>query len=63
MQKILSSLPDDLKSLVRRNQPLSQATTLQIGGPAALLCEVQNTEHAQRFQEIANQLSQLHISQ
>lgn len=51
--KILSGLPDELKTLVLQEQSLKQRTTLQIGGPAALLCEVQNTEHAQRFQEIA----------
>ncbi len=51
-EKILSGLPDELKKLVLQGQSLKQRTTLQIGGPAALLCEVQNTEHAQRFQEI-----------
>ena len=53
--KALSGLPDDMKSLVHQGQPLRQRTTLQIGGPATLLCEARNTEHARRFQEIANQ--------
>ena len=55
IRKALSGLPDDMKTLVFQGQPLGQRTTLQIGGPATLLCEARNTEHAQRFQEIAHQ--------
>ncbi len=53
-EKILSGLPDDLKMLVQRQAPLRNRTTLQIGGPASLLCEARNTEQARRFQEIAH---------
>jgi len=55
IRKILSGLPDDARTLVHQEQLLRQRTTLRIGGPAALLCEAQNTEQAQRFQEIARQ--------
>jgi UDP-N-acetylmuramate dehydrogenase len=51
--KILSALPEDLKELVHRNHPLGRQTSLQIGGPAALLCHARNTDHCRRFQEIA----------
>jgi len=54
-KEILSGLSDDLKLLAHVNAPLRERTTLQIGGPASLLCEAQNTEQALRFQEIANQ--------
>ncbi len=53
--KILSALPGDLKNLVHPDHPLRLQTSLKIGGPAALLCEVQNPEHCLRFQEIAYQ--------
>lgn len=55
IEKILSALPDETKALVHRGECLSQRTTLKIGGPATLLCDVPNTEVAQRFQEIALQ--------
>ena len=53
IEKILSGLPDSLKNSVYPGQELRHRTTLQIGGSAALLCEVQNTEQARQFQEIA----------
>lgn len=54
VDKILSGLPDNLKTLVHQGQSLRQRTTLQVGGPAALLCEARNTDQARRFQEIAS---------
>ena len=52
-RKIFSGLPDDIKTLVHQDELLRHRTTLQIGGPAALLCEARNTDQARRFQEIA----------
>ena len=54
VEKILSGLPENIKTLIHQEQPLRQRTTLRIGGPATLLCEVQNTEQARWFQEIAS---------
>ncbi len=54
-EKILSGLSDDLNLLIHRQAPLRDRTTLQIGGPAALLCEARNADQARRFQEIAHQ--------
>ncbi|MBU8870404.1 MAG: UDP-N-acetylmuramate dehydrogenase [Gemmatimonadales bacterium] len=49
-QRILESLPSDLRELVSPSVPLGDLTTLGIGGPAALVCHIRNAEHAQRFQ-------------
>ncbi len=53
IEKILSTLPDKLKPLMHRQASLRKLTTLNIGGPASVLFEVQNTDQALRFQEIA----------
>jgi len=50
---LLESLPPDLQSRVRLSIPLKSLTTLQVGGPAALLCPVHNPEQALRFQALA----------
>ena len=46
----LDRLPDPLQSLVRSAVPLDSLTTLRIGGPAAVVCQVRNAEQARRFQ-------------
>lgn len=51
--RFLSLLPADLRGSVRRGLPLSGLTTLQVGGPAALVCPVLNAEQALRFQQAA----------
>ncbi len=50
---LLESLPLDLQSQVRQSVPLKSLTTLQVGGPAALVCPVRNPEQALRFQALA----------
>ena len=50
---LLESLPLELQSQVQRSVPLNSLTTLQVGGPAALLCPVFNPEQALRFQALA----------
>ncbi|MBK8166570.1 MAG: UDP-N-acetylmuramate dehydrogenase [bacterium] len=54
-ERFLSLLPEDLRGSVRRGLPLSGLTTLRVGGPAALVCPVQNPEQALRFQQTADQ--------
>jgi len=50
---LLESLPPDLQSLVRPSVPLKTLTSLQVGGPAALLCPIRNPEQAVRFHALA----------
>jgi UDP-N-acetylmuramate dehydrogenase len=50
---ILDSLPRDLQAQVLRSVPLRTLTSLQVGGPAALVCPIRNPEHAHRFQDLA----------
>jgi len=50
---LLKFLPPDLQPLVRLSVPLTNLTTLRVGGPAALLCPILNPEHGQRFQDLA----------
>ena len=50
---LLESLPLDLRSQVQRSVPLKSLTSLQVGGPAALVCPVHNPEQALRFQALA----------
>lgn len=52
----LARLPADLRPLVRRSVLLRDLTTLRIGGPAELVCPIQNPSQAQRFQELARQV-------
>lgn len=54
--RFLDRLPADLRPLVRRSVLLRDLTTLRIGGPAELVCPIQNPSHAQRFQELARQV-------
>lgn len=54
-ERFLSLLPADLRGSVRRGLPLSGLTTLRVGGPAALVCPVQNPEQALRFQQAADE--------
>ncbi len=51
--RFLSLLPADLRGSVRRGLPLAGLTTLQVGGPAALVCPVLNAQQALRFQQAA----------
>ena len=53
---IIASLPAKLQPCVQPGRPLSQLTTLRIGGPASLLCQVHNPEAARRFQALAMDL-------
>lgn len=50
---LLDRLPPDLRSQVLESVPLNTLTTLQVGGPAALVCPVRNPEQARRFQALA----------
>lgn len=52
-RKLLESLPRDLQQQVLPAIPLKNLTTLQVGGPAALVCPVRNPEQAIRFQGLA----------
>ncbi len=45
----LSILPDDLAPLVRARVPLSDLTTLKVGGPARWVCRVTTPQEAVRF--------------
>lgn len=48
--ELYDRLPPDLREQARPLVPLSQLTTLRIGGPAAVVCPIQNAEQARRFQ-------------
>jgi UDP-N-acetylmuramate dehydrogenase len=50
---LMNSLPADLKALVMPAVPLKTLTSLQVGGPAALVCPIRNPEQARRFQGLA----------
>ena len=50
---LLDSLPLELQSQVLRSVSLKTLTTLQVGGPAALVCPILNPEQALRFQDLA----------
>lgn len=50
---LLKLLPEDLKSLVSPSVPLKSLTSLQVGGPAALVCPVRTPEQARGFQAVA----------
>jgi hypothetical protein len=50
---LMNSLPADLKALVLPAVPLKTLTSLQVGGPAALVCPIRNPEQARRFQGLA----------
>lgn len=52
--RFLDLLQPDLRGSVRRGLPLSGLTTLQVGGPAALVCPVHNAQQALRFQDAAD---------
>ncbi len=52
-RELLESLPTDLRALVQRSVPLKTLTTLQVGGPATLVCPIRNPEQALRFQALA----------
>ena len=52
---LLESLPADLQAQVRRAVPLKTLTSLQVGGPAALVCPIHNPEQALRFQALARE--------
>jgi UDP-N-acetylmuramate dehydrogenase len=53
VRTLLESLPQDLRAQVQRSVPLETLTTLQVGGPAALVCPIRNPEQALRFQALA----------
>ena len=48
--EIYNRLPAPLRDLARPAVLLSELTTLRIGGPAAIVCPIQNAEQALRFQ-------------
>jgi UDP-N-acetylmuramate dehydrogenase len=50
---LLDSLPGDLKTHVLPSVPLKTLTSLQVGGPAALVCPLRTPEQARRFQGLA----------
>ena len=53
VRTLLNLLPPDLQPAVRPAVPLKTLTTLQVGGPAALVCPIRNPEQARRFQGLA----------
>jgi UDP-N-acetylmuramate dehydrogenase len=53
VRTLLKSLPLDLRTQVQLSVPLDTLTTLQVGGPAALVCPIRNPEQALRFQALA----------
>jgi UDP-N-acetylmuramate dehydrogenase len=53
VRTLLNLLPSDLQTAVRQAVPLKSLTTLQVGGPAALVCPIRNPEQARRFQGLA----------
>lgn len=54
--QFLSLCPADLRKNVAISRPLKGMTTLEVGGPAAVVCSVVNPEQARRFQDICNKL-------
>jgi UDP-N-acetylmuramate dehydrogenase len=52
LNQILKSLPSADRELVQTRVPLRDLTSLGVGGPAALICSLENAEQAQRFHEI-----------
>lgn len=57
IQNGIRNFLDDLTAVertqVRLNVPLCSLTTLQIGGPAAIVCNLANPDHARRFHNLA----------
>lgn len=53
MSRFLNMLPDGLRASAERGVPLHEMTTLRVGGPAALVCQVHNPEQARRFHDAA----------
>lgn len=49
----LDLLPPDLRATAQAGVPLSDLTTLRVGGPAQLVCSAHNPESARRFQAFA----------
>ena len=49
-RELFDRLPSALRDQARPVVPLSRMTTLRIGGPAAIVCPIQNAEQARRFQ-------------
>ncbi|MCB1181803.1 UDP-N-acetylmuramate dehydrogenase [bacterium] len=54
-QHLIARLDPDLQALVRTDVALRELTTLQVGGPAALLCPIHNPVQAVRFQALARE--------
>ena len=52
--KFISQCPAGLRPNITLARPLSRMTTLQIGGKAALVCEIRTPEEARRFQDICH---------
>ena len=57
-EKFISLCPADLHQNIALSRPLSSMTTLQIGGEAALVCEVRTPEEARRFQDICHKFQE-----
>lgn len=53
-QNLMERLPAALRTIARTGTPLNGLTTLDVGGPAQLICPVHNPDHAQRFQGFAH---------
>jgi UDP-N-acetylmuramate dehydrogenase len=53
--KIVTRLPEALRSLVLVDAPLRELTTLRVGGPAELVCPVRTPDQALRFQAFARE--------
>ena len=54
--KFINRCPADLRDRVAIARSLRNLTTLKVGGPAALVCEVRTPEDALRFQDISRSL-------
>ncbi len=52
---VLASALGSGSGVVRADHPLRELTTFRIGGPAGLVCSVENAEHGRRFLEFARE--------
>jgi len=55
-KKFLESCPAELRQNVVQMRPLREMTTLQVGGPAALVCSIQTSDQARQFQDICSEV-------
>lgn len=56
-KEFLSRCPTALQGLVTADHPLSQLTTLKVGGPAGVVCRIGTIDQARRFQDICHDIA------